>query len=991
MHTILAKLNKVSFQPKINKIIRFFSLTLILAMGFLPVISQQNGEVIVFSENWDNTYSLQPWSPNYGEGWFNTSPINELIPVDGRGKSLKMNTVPGDVGSSSGIGNYRIYLDSLYKELYLSFEYYLSPNFSYGFTGSNGGGKLFGGFSGGNMFDIPRTEIDTSDGWGLAMIFQNGYYYTYPYLWNSWYSYGGFPGGNQLAQLVRGEWREITLRLKINDPYKENGIIEAYDNGRLVFKSDRIQMTSPTHPEWLIDAIYLNHFIGGSDPSTSEQYAIFDNLVAWYYPKGSSMYREGASESGRTLYAPRVTNYHPPVPNKFTPAAYTEASGKITSHCGFDMPIVHPDDFETSTIEVSGASKIWINVSEFSYDGGVTYSGYKQILNIYSGKGTNKTLVSTFMAGYFTSVPFQIEIPGNTATIEWQAGEGLGRGFTLTYSSDGTGSGKNFACGKYIASQRGANNATTTIPPVKPPIATPASPSNLQVISVTSNSINIKWNDNSDVETAFEVERMGPTDNIRKTIRVGANSTTYSDIGLASNSSYTYWIRAYNTTGGFSAYTSPVQATTQGPAIPLNAPSGLTSTGFTEKSISIQWNDNSSNENGFLITRTLALDPDSVVNIYVDANTTVFTDDSLASNTTYIYTVKAVNNTGTSSSSNKNVAATLSVTETKRVKDGLIAYYNFGYDPDYIVRDLSGFGSPLNLKILKPSAVIWNENNRVQITANTAIVSATVANKLTTEIKKTGEITMECWIRPFQPDLASSSRVISLGLNDSEVGFVLDQSFSNAANENSLNYLVRVQTESTVKSGYPEITPLTEIGYLNMQHVVYVRDTLGNETIYMNGKKAVEGFRPNSFNTWVNTFYLRLGNENDLTRPWRGTFYLLAIYNKALTAGEINKNYNLGPCDNIKSDGQEYTINVFPNPVIDLANIEVLPVNIQDYIPLTTIRVLDMYGKLYYQTNLFNPDEGYKTTLDFNGFAKGIYFLQVISGSEKKSSKLIVQ
>jgi hypothetical protein len=176
-----------------------------------------------------------------------------------------------------------------------------------------------------------------------------------------------------------------------------------------------------------------------------------------------------------------------------------------------------------------------------------------------------------------------------------------------------------------------------------------------------------------------------------------------------------------------------------------------------------------------------------------------------------------------------------------------------------------------------------------------------------------------------------------------------------------------------------------------MQHVAYIRDTIGNETLYVNGEKLAEGFRPSDFSTWSNSFYLRLGNEKDLAHPWKGTFYSLAIYNKALSYGEIHKNYTLGPCDNIKSKGQDFTVKVYPNPISDLATIEILPVETQDYIPLTIIRVLDLYGKIHSQTIMFNPNEQYQTTLDVKNFAKGIYFLQIISGQNQKTTKLIVQ
>jgi hypothetical protein len=38
-----------------------------------------------------------------------------------------------------------------------------------------------------------------------------------------------------------------------------------------------------------------------------------------------------------------------------------------------------------------------------------------------------------------------------------------------------------------------------------------------------------------------------------------------------------------------------------------------------------------------------------------------------------------------------------------------------------------------------------------------------------------------------------------------------------------------------------------------------------------------------------------LGNEGTLNRPWLGEFYLVAIYDQALTVTEVNQNFLVGP------------------------------------------------------------------------------------------------
>jgi hypothetical protein len=294
---------------------------------------------------------------------------------------------------------------------------------------------------------------------------------------------------------------------------------------------------------------------------------------------------------------------------------------------------------------------------------------------------------------------------------------------------------------------------------------------------------------------------------------------------------------------------------------------------------------------------------------------------------------------------------------------------------------------------MQPNAVRWNDHNRLEVTSPTTLVSATPAAKLTRAVNKTGELTVECWIQPAEPFATSNSRVISLAASDADAGFILDQEYTESANEKSIGYNVRMQTTTTDESGYPAIIPSTRLNYLNLQHVAYVWDTTGNEALYVNGNMVAEGFRPGTRNIWKNNFYLRLGNENDLAHPWEGTFYSLAIYNKALSKSEITHNFNLGPCDTIRSNGMDFNVLAYPNPARtkDMINIEIEPVSMEYYLPQTSIRVLDMFGKVYYEETIFNPNNQYSTQLDVSHFIPGIYFLQVLSGSSQKSTKLIIQ
>lgn len=90
--------------------------------------------------------------------------------------------------------------------------------------------------------------------------------------------------------------------------------------------------------------------------------------------------------------------------------------------------------------------------------------------------------------------------------------------------------------------------------------ATLSAPSGLSASALSKSSIGLKWTDTNTAESGYKVERL-----IGKTWTqigtVGANTTTYTDSGLAAATSYSYRVRAY-TSSANSSYSSTASATT---------------------------------------------------------------------------------------------------------------------------------------------------------------------------------------------------------------------------------------------------------------------------------------------------------------------------------------------------------------------------------------------------------------------------------------------
>ncbi|MBS3820016.1 fibronectin type III domain-containing protein, partial [bacterium] len=169
----------------------------------------------------------------------------------------------------------------------------------------------------------------------------------------------------------------------------------------------------------------------------------------------------------------------------------------------------------------------------------------------------------------------------------------------------------------------------------------PAAPSDLDATAIACDQIELTWTDNSDNESGFEIERT--TDG--QTFTVSANTTSYTDTNLNENTTYSYRVRAYND-AGYSDYSNEASATTptcdsEAP----EAPSGLTAKqpGRAPKVV-LEWNDNSTNEDGFKIYR------DGTHYATVGSNTTSYEDNNISSGEKYTYQVCAYNDYGESCS-----------------------------------------------------------------------------------------------------------------------------------------------------------------------------------------------------------------------------------------------------------------------------------------------------------------------------------------------------
>ncbi|GEM_PF-4880451 len=182
----------------------------------------------------------------------------------------------------------------------------------------------------------------------------------------------------------------------------------------------------------------------------------------------------------------------------------------------------------------------------------------------------------------------------------------------------------------------------------------PTAPSNLQAAAASSSQINLTWNNNSNNATQFRIERRIGSGAYVFLVNKAAGSTSHSDPGLSSNTTYTYRVRAENSFGN-SAFSNEASATTR-EGLP-DTPTNLIATAVSTTQINLTWNDNSNNEMQFRIERKIGSGAFAFLTNKA-AGSISHSDAGLTPNTTYTYRVRAENNAGSSGFSNEATAAT---------------------------------------------------------------------------------------------------------------------------------------------------------------------------------------------------------------------------------------------------------------------------------------------------------------------------------------------
>jgi len=220
-----------------------------------------------------------------------------------------------------------------------------------------------------------------------------------------------------------------------------------------------------------------------------------------------------------------------------------------------------------------------------------------------------------------------------------------------------------FGCGATesdVDASGGTGDRGTSPPPTGGSAPTdripPSTPGGLRAVAVSPSQINLNWaasTDNVSV-VGYRVFRNGVL------LATLGNVTSYQSTGLSPSTTYSYTVQARDAEGNASAQSPAAIATTPATldTTAPSTPSGLIATAISASRINLSWSPSSDNVGvtGYNIFRNGAMV------ISVAGNVTAFQDSFLLANTTYVYTVRAVDGAGNVSGQSAAVSATTSGT-----------------------------------------------------------------------------------------------------------------------------------------------------------------------------------------------------------------------------------------------------------------------------------------------------------------------------------------
>jgi hypothetical protein len=335
------------------------------------------------------------------------------------------------------------------------------------------------------------------------------------------------------------------------------------------------------------------------------------------------------------------------------------------------------------------------------------------------------------------------------------------------------------------------------------------------------------------------------------------------------------------------AHYDAARATTPPPPPPPTAPaapSNLGATAVSDTRVDLTWNDNASDETGFVVERSSSSSFATVQSTQLGANVRSWSDTGRTASTTYWYRVRAVNAVGPSGWSNSASATTQAAPTTpppptyaqEVAADAPVSWWRLGETSGTTAADERGAnggsyrgGATLGV----PSLLATDSANRaVRFDGSNDAVQVNDSSSL----DLTNRITLEAWIKPnalpasgVYKSILSKSSAYMLEFRGSQLALTIMQSGVRR---------ILLAPAGTIVAG-------------RTYHVVGTYD--GQiQRLYVNGTQVAS--RAQTGQAAFGTGSLGIAARGGATEYLNGTIDEAAVYNKALSATRISTHARAG-------------------------------------------------------------------------------------------------
>ncbi len=163
-----------------------------------------------------------------------------------------------------------------------------------------------------------------------------------------------------------------------------------------------------------------------------------------------------------------------------------------------------------------------------------------------------------------------------------------------------------------------------------------------------------------------------------------------------------------------------------------------------------------------------------------------------------------------------------------------------------------------------------------------ALASASPPTRLYQDLTSGAGLSLEVFVNTADRRQSGPARIVSYSGGHGDL-----RNFTLAQQHQDL--VVRLRTGSTDE--WQNVPPVKDVfRSREFQHIVVTYD-FSEQLAYVNGTLRARAPLAGRFSNWDPNYHLLLGNEATFDRPWLGGIAFVAIYDRALSEGEILKNY----------------------------------------------------------------------------------------------------